>query len=170
MKEKKPDRFVCDYETGADAGELYPGDRIVRKQSADYLQRTVELMRDEPYTKVYNRPMFSLAKSLTGSEMQMVYFLLPFLSFESGMLKTRNGQPLTRKLISDKTGLSINTVDRLLQGLKEKQVIGKHVVGREVQYFMNPYLFMRGKRINKTLQDMFRNTDWAKEYEKKLIR
>lgn len=167
MTNKKPDRFICDYETGSDAGELYPGDRIVRKQSADYLQRTVELMSNEPYTKVYNRPMFSLAKSLTGSEMQMVYFLLPFLSFESGMLTTRNGQPLTRKQIADRTGLSINTVDRLLQGLKEKQVIGKHMIGREVQYFMNPYLFMRGKRINKTLHDMFQNTVWAKEYENK---
>ena len=170
MTEKKPDRFVCDYETGADAGEMYPGDRIVRKQSADYLQRTVELMRDEPYTKIYNRPMFSLAKSLSGSEMQMVYFLLPYLSYESGMLKARNGQPLTRQQISDKTGLSINTVDRLLQGLKKVQVIGRNVVGREVQYFMNPYLFMRGKRINWTLRDMFQNTDWAKEYEKKLIK
>lgn len=170
MAEKKPDRFICDFETGCDAGELYPGDRILRKNTVDYLSRTVEIMANEPYTKVYNRPMFSIAKSLTGSELQMVYFLLPFMSFESGMLKTRNGQPLNRKQIAERTGLSINTVDRLLQGLKEKQIIGRNVVGREVQYFMNPYLFMRGKRINKTLHDMFKNTVWAKEYEKKPIR
>lgn len=169
MIEKKPDRFICDYETGADAGEMYPGDRITRKKSIDYLESTTEILKDEAYIKMYNRPMFSLARSLTGSELQMVYFLLPFLSYESGMLKTRNGQPLARKQISGKTGLSINTVDRLLQGLKEKQIIGRNVVGREVQYFMNPYLFMRGKRINKTLHDMFKNTDWAKEYDKKLI-
>jgi len=95
----------------------------------------------------------------------MVYFLLPYLSYESGMLKHPNGQPLHRLYIAKETGLSINSVDRILQKLKENQIISRNVTGQSVQYIMNPWLFMRGKRINKTLYEMFKNTRWAKVYD-----
>lgn len=152
-------------ETGEKLGEMYEGDRILRKRSREYLKSTIELLPDEPYTKTYHRVMFAVSQGLTGSELQMAYSLLPFLSYESGMLKHQNGQPLNRQYIADYTGLSIKTVDKILQGLKEKQVIGRNVVGREVQYYMNPWIFMRGQRINRTLYDMFKNSRWAKVYE-----
>lgn len=155
-------------ETGEKTGEIYQGDRILRKKSEEYLKETEEILPDdEPYTKTYHRAMFAVANSLTGKELQMIYCLVPFLSYESGMLRHPNGKPLNRAYIADYTGLNVKTVDRLLQGLKEKQVIGRNVVGREVQYFLNPWLFMRGKRVNKTLKAMFQNSRWAKVYEMK---
>lgn len=156
---------MMDYETGSDAGELYEGDRIIRKQSIDYLQSTTEILPNEPYAKAFLKPMFQIAKTLKGTELQMVYFLLPYLSYESGMLKHPNGQPLHRNYIAEKTELSLSSVDRILQKLKENRIISRNVTGNEVQYFMNPWLFMRGKRINKTLYEMFKNSEWAKVYE-----
>ena len=153
-----------DYETGAEDNVMYKGDRILRKKSLEYLQDTTEILHDEPYAKAYLKPMFQIAKTLKGTELQMVYFLLPFLSYESGMLKHPNGQPLNRTYIAKETGLSINSVDRILQKLKEKRIISRNVTGHEVQYLMNPWLFMRGKRINKTLYDIFKNSEWAKVY------
>jgi hypothetical protein len=164
-EERKVASVMFSPETGEKVGEIYEGDRIFRKQSDEYLKNTIELLPNEPYTKTYHRVMFAVSQGLTGAELQMAYSLLPFLSYESGMLKHFNGQPVTRQYIADYTGLSVKTVDRLLQGLKEKQVIGRNVVGREVQYFMNPWIFMRGKRVNRTLHDMFKNSRWAKVYE-----
>jgi len=163
--ERKVTHVMFSADTWEKTGELYEGDRVLRKQSEDYLKNTIEILKDEPYTKTYHRVMFAVANCLTGAEMQLAYILLQFLSYESGMLKHQNGQPVTRQYIAQYTGLSLKTVDKLLQKLKEKQVIGRNVVGREVQYFMNPWLFMRGQRINKTLYDMFKNSRWAKIYE-----
>lgn len=148
--------------TGEIVGQLYEGDRIHRAKSDEYLQGTVELNKNEPYAKAYLRPMFDLAKALSGAELQMVYFLLPYLSYESGILMHHNGKALNRAYISDMSGLAIKTVDKILQGLHSKQVIGKHSSGREIQFTMNPWLFMKGKRINKTLHEFYKNSRWAK--------
>lgn len=150
--------------TGEKTGELYQGDRIVRQKTVDYLQDTVELLPDANFVKAYTKPLTQLAKSLTGPEMNMVYYLLQYISYESGALKHHNGQLLTRRFIANEMDLSERTVDRILQGLKAKKVISHNYIGKEVQYYVNPWLFMRGKRINKTLYEMFKNSEWAKVY------
>ena len=152
-------------ETGEFRGELYEGDRIYRGRSDEYLKSTVELNKGEPYAKTYIRPMFELAKSLSGSELQMAYYLLTYLSYDSGLVMCPNGKSLTRQVIAQEINLSVKTVDKILQGLHQKQVIGKHNNGREVHFTMNPWLFMRGKRINKTLYELFKNSRWAKVYD-----
>jgi len=159
--------ILCDPRTGEKTGEIRTGDKIVRARTKEYFGATVEILPDEAYIKTFTKPLTQLAETLTGPETSLVYYLVQYLSYESGMLKHRNGQPLDRAYISDETGQSERTVDRLLQGLKEKHVMGRNVVGREVQYFLNPWLFMRGKRINRTLHDMFKNSRWAKVYELK---
>ena len=151
--------------TGEIVGELYEGDRIHRAKSDEYLKSTVELNKDEPYAKAYLRPMFDLAKALSGAELQMVYFLLPYLSYESGILMHHNGKALNRAYISDMSGLSLKTIDKILQKLDAKEVIGKHSSGRMVVFTMNPWLFMKGKRINKTLFESYKNSRWAKVKE-----
>ena len=150
--------------TGEVVGQLNEGDRIYRSKSDDYLKSTVELNRGEPYAKLYIRPMFELAKALSGSEMQMVYYLLSYLSYDSGIVMQNNGKPLSRQIIAQEINLAVKTVDKILRSLHQKQVIGKHNNGREVHFTMNPWLFMRGKRINKTLYELFKNSRWAKVY------
>jgi hypothetical protein len=160
-------RAVINLETGEVVHEMQPGDRILRKQSVDYLRSTVEINKDEPYAKAFIKPMFQLARSLSGPELQMVYFLLPYISYESGILMHSNGRQLTREAISDNTGLGLKTVDRIIKALYDKKVIGKHISGREVHYTVNPWLFMRGKRINRTLYEFFKSSRWAKVCEMK---
>jgi hypothetical protein len=156
--------ILVDPNTGERLGELNHGDAIKRKSTSDFLSSTLEILHDEPYIKTYVKPMFELSKTLSGSEMQMIHFLTAYISYESGMLKHGNGKPVTRGYIADATGMSIKSVDRILHNLRDHQVLGRNVVGREVQYFANPYLFMRGRRINKTLHDMFKNSRWARLY------
>jgi len=152
-------------DTGEVVGSLYEGDRIYRGKSDDYLKSTIELNKGEPYAKLYMRPMFALARALSGSELQMVYYLLSYLSYDSGIVMNANGKPLSRQIIAQDINLAVKTVDKILQSLHSKQVIGKHNNGREVHFTMNPWLFMRGKRINKTLYEFFKNSRWAKVYD-----
>jgi len=162
---KKAVAVMYSPETGEKTGEIYPGDRILRKKSEDYLTGTVEILKDETYTKIFGRAGFRLARALTGAELQMIYLLVHYISFDSGILMHSNGKPITRYFLAKETGMSERTVDRILQGLKEKQVLGKHVSGREVHYTVNPWLFMKGNRINRTLYEFFKNTRWAKIYD-----
>lgn len=156
--------YRFDAETGEYKGELMYGDKILRKKSAEYLENTVPLNINEPYVKHFTRTSFQLARALTGTEQLFIDYLVEFIRFESGLIAFANGKPLTRKKMAEDTGLNVKTVDNLLRSLRLKQVISKNKMGQEVQYFMNPYLFMRGQRINKTLVDMFRNSRWAKMY------
>jgi hypothetical protein len=158
-------RAVVNLKTGVVVHEMQPGDRIIRRNTVEYLGDTMEINHGEPYAKAYIKPMFALARALSGQELQMVYFLLPYISYESGILMHSNGRKLTRGCISDATGLGLRTVDRLLQSLHAKQVIGRHNNGREVHYTVNPWLFMRGKRINRTLYEFFKTSRWAKVCE-----
>lgn len=145
--------------------DLYEGDAVVRAGSRKYLKRTMDVTGESPFVKMYTKPMAKLARSLSGPEMNMVYYLLPYINYESGALKHPNGKLLNRQFIAMEMGQSERTVDRLLQALKSKKVISHNYVGKDVQYFVNPWLFMKGQRINKTLYEMFQNSDWAKIHD-----
>lgn len=147
---------------GEFAGNMYQGDKLVRKKTTDYLKDTVEIMKENDFVKGYTKSLLYLGKRLSTSEMNMVFYFLQYISYESGALKHPNGKLLTRSFIASDLKLSERSVDRALQGLKTKKVISHNYIGKEVQYFVNPWIFMKGKRINKTLYDMFKNSEWAK--------
>jgi DNA-binding transcriptional ArsR family regulator len=168
MAKEKPVLDLVVRETGEITGSLNEGDRIIRKKSAEYLKSTIEILPDATYVKVFLKPLSLLAEISTGPEMLMIFYLLQYLSYDSGILMHSNGKILTRSFIADAMGLSERQVDRTLDKLKEHEVL-KKVLGarREATIIMNPWLFMRGKRINKTLYEMFRNSRWAKVYDLK---
>lgn len=163
--ERKATSHLLDINSWEITGSVYEGDRIVRGKSVEKLKNTVEINAKEDYVKVFVKPAFEMARCLTGTETQFVNFLMPYISYDSGMLTKANGRPLTRAQIAVETGLALKTVDRLLLSLRQKQVLSKNKMGRQIQFFMNPWLFMRGKRINKTLYEMFRGSRWAKLYD-----
>lgn len=161
-----PKRVVIDTASGEVLSELEPGDRILRQRSVDYLQSTVEVGKAEIYTKIYSKSAKALAKEVTPAEMGVLCMVLNYLSYDTGILMFSNGRALTRSHIAKETRLSERQVDRIMEKLKELEVL-KKVLGakREVTFIMNPWLFMRGTRINKTLYEMFRNSKWAKVLE-----
>jgi len=166
VSSNKPVADIVVRDTGEITSSLNEGDRILRKKTVDYLESTVEILPDAPYVKAFMKPLSMLSESLSGPESFMVYYLLQYLSYESGILLHSNGKILTRSYITEEIGQSERQVDRTLDKLREKHVL-KKVLGakREVSIIMNPWLFMRGKRINKTLYEMFKNSRWAKVHE-----
>jgi hypothetical protein len=53
----------------------------------------------------------------------------------------------------------------LLNSLVDKEILGKHKTGRSVALTVNPFIFMRGQKVNQTLYEFFLNSKWAKIYE-----
>lgn len=151
-------------DTGEVKAEMMPGDRIVRKKSIDYLTSTVEVNKDEPFVKVYTRTMFKVAQTLTGTENQFVNYLMQYIQYNSYVLANDNGKVLRRCNMISETGLSETSIDRLLAGLVDKQILAKTRTGGDLQFYANPYLFGKGKRVNSTIEKMFSNTRWAKMY------
>ena len=162
MKNAKVRGLVVDPETGEKIDEIREGDSIVRSESKEKLKETVFLNEDEPFLKVYTKAMFDVSRSLDGMENQLMNMLMHYISYETGILKFANGIVLTRQHVIELAGLNYKTVDKHLKRLVDIGVFGKHKTGRNVNYIANPYIFMRGKKVNKTLKELFKNTKWAK--------
>ena len=168
MNASKPILDIVVHDTGEVTSTLNKGDRIVRKKSVEYLENNIEILPDAAYVKTFIKPMSMLSESLSGPESFMVFYLLQYLSYESGILMHPNGQMLTRSYIAEEIGQSERQIDRTIDKLRDKQVL-KKVLGakREVSFIMNPWLFMKGKHVNRTLYDLFKNSRWAKVHELK---
>ena len=155
---------VINTDTGEVKSDIFPGDRIVRKKSLDYLSSTVEINKDEPFVKVYTRTMFKVSQSLTGTESQFINYLIQYISYTSYVLALEDGRILKRDDMATETGLKERQVDRILTALLSKQILAKARTGGDLQFYANPYVFGKGKRVNSTIAKMFSNTRWAKMY------
>lgn len=160
------DIVLVGYKTGQVMGELKEGDRILRARTEDYLDNTIEINKKEPFVKVYLKAMFEVSKSIDGTCNQLLNILLPYTSYKTGILTYSNGNKINKKHILKISGLNEKTVDRCINKLIALKVIGKHKTGREVCYTVNPYIFMRGQRVNKTLHEFFKDSRWAGLYKK----
>jgi len=169
-------RILIDVETGQVLSTLEPGDRFKvtkaeiienfkKKKAAEANYITIN--EREPFIKVYSNTLFNLSKSLTGTESQFINYLIQYIRYHSGILAYKKGKTLTRKAMAAETGLSVRAVDRILQGLQDKEVIGKHKTGQDINFTVNPFIFMRGDKVSEILYIFYRNSRWAKKGENK---
>jgi len=147
--------------------ELREGDRILRGGSLDFLMERSKI--PGAYIKIHDRAADMLSRSdvLTLGDLKVILRLLPYIRFDSGQLAYADGEPLNTadiKKVCD--GIAERTVTRALVSLVECDVIGRwQRKDRRVCFFANPYIFMRGARVNKTLMKMFHKSDWAALYK-----
>jgi len=149
-------RIVLDEATGQVVGEIGEGDRIVRKASICYLDR-VHVWRVEHFYKGNLREIVKWMGDLTPNEKALLFTVSPFVGYEDCCLKHENGNMLTFDDMVRLSCLSRSTVFETINCLITKDILYRGRNGRERQYFMNPWLFCKGNRINRVLQTMFRN-------------
>jgi len=109
------------------------------------------------YTKVFSDTMNVVGKELSGAECKIIMLLLSYIRYDSGMIATLKGNPLTNQDIVEIVKMSKRTVSDIMDGLVKKRIFARNRVGVCNQYFANPYIFLRGNYINKTLKAMFKN-------------
>jgi len=157
---------IVDPSSGEIIDGLRDGDRILRSESYDYLTDRAKI--EGGYIKIQDTAadMLSRADDLTLGGFQVMLRLIPYIRFDTGELAYTNGASInTTHIKKICEGMSDRTVTRALAVLLEQDVIGKwQREGRKNAYYVNPFIFMRGERVGKTLLNMFKNTKWAKNY------
>lgn len=160
-------KVILDTETGEILDELKNGDRIRRKSQDEYCKNKEELidMNDNgSFIKLFNKTMAMLGnEKLTANEYLVCLRLLDYIEYESGILKyANNGRALKLTDIESITKLSKSTVIRAMQTLVSKKIYGVHKTGKENCYTVNPFIFMKGRYVNKTLYNFYKKSKWAK--------
>jgi hypothetical protein len=109
------------------------------------------------YTKVFSDTMRIVGKELSPTECKVIMLLMSYIRYDTGMIATLKGNPITNDDIEKIVDMSRKTVFTTMDGLVKKRIFAKNRVGICNQYFANPYIFLRGKYINNTLKAMFKN-------------
>lgn len=148
--------------------DLYEGDRIVRAEQTEFMRDKEIWKPDINFVKVYDSGIDYIfdtltekeAGTLTGNDCKLLLKLIKYISYESGML-TKTGKndsryALINEDIAKLTNTSKRSVEKSMQKLVELSIFSRNKYGRCYQYYANPYIFFRGKYINKMLIHMFK--------------
>lgn len=99
----------------------------------------------------------AIMQELSIWEKGFLYSIAPYVGYEDCCIKYDNGKELNFNTLSEITGMSTGKLSEVINGLIDKDILYKGKNSRNVQYFVNPWLFCKGNRINKVLQTMFQN-------------
>lgn len=149
-------KVVVDTDTGEVVTEIKLGDRIVRAKTIEYLNNTQE-WKIEHFYKGNLAEIKKWMKELSPNEKAILFTVSPYVGYEDCCLKHENGNMISFDDIVELSGLSRSTVSETINSLLAKDILYKGKNGKERQYFVNPWLFAKGNRINKVLKTMFRN-------------
>lgn len=141
---------------------LNDGDRVVRKASIEYFKNKKEQYvvknvggyyncLSETFTKVNIEEMRLLLGALDVCECCFLFAVLPYVGYLDCKIRYDNGKCLSVKDFVRLTNMSSSKVYKVIKSLEDKAVICK--VKKE--YYVNPWLFSRGNKIDKCLKGMF---------------
>lgn len=143
--------------------EFGEGDRILRKASLDSFSRIKEKKKQyedwqiNTFIKGNIEELRKVMKELDVYEKAFLYSIIPYISYEDCCLKYDNGKEIGFDTLVEITGISKGKLSSVIASLVEKDILYKGKNSRNVQYFVNPWLFCKGNRINKVLKTMFKN-------------
>lgn len=141
--------------------------RIMRKETLDFIKGEndkIEINADVNFIKLYTNTLKDLInEDLTSADLKVILVCLENLRYESGAVAFENtGNFLNQQDIVKISELTKMTVYRSIERLVDKKILHKGVTGKEYQFFMNPFIFMKGVKVNKTLYSMFAKSKWNK--------
>lgn len=156
-------------EDGVILNTIKEGDKvkIVRKETLDFIKSEddlIEINKGEPFIKIYPNVIDCLLnEDLSSADYKIIFICMKYLRYDSGaVMYENNGNFLSQKDIIALTKLGKKTVYNSIEKLVSKKILHKGVTGKEYQLFMNPFIFMRGTKVNKTLCSMFAKSKWNK--------
>lgn len=122
-----------------------------------------DFRKDEPYVKLYIGNLVKLKKYLTTAEFALAISLADFVSWEDCVLRytdRASSHVVTQKELAMMLDMDYANLRRLMTSLIKKGIIGKHQSGqifhdkendKSTVYTVNPYVYFKGKDINKTV-------------------
>lgn len=134
------------------------GDRIVRSTTIEFLEDTVPVKIK--FIKL--NPIACDELAMYGDEL---FCLFKYVHFQTGMLVFNNGRKVRPKHLAGILRRKRRSGSKVVAELIEKDVLHKHKEGKTYYYTMNPFICLKGKRVNKSLYEEFmktkyRNLEW----------
>ena len=119
------------------------------------------------YVKFFLKSASVLAREkMSSTAMSVCLESLQYIRYDTGYLAYENGIKLTLEDIKKKCDfISQTSIVRAIDELVNKKIFARVKTGKENNYLVNPYVFMRGARVNKTLSKTFENSRWARLYD-----
>lgn len=96
-------------------------------------------------------------EELDTYEKAFLYSIASYVGYDDCCLKFDNGVELTFEKMVEISGISKGKLSSVIQGLIKKDILYKGKNSNTTQYFVNPFIFCKGNRINKVLKRMFGN-------------
>jgi len=96
-------------------------------------------------------------KELSTMEKAFLFSIVPYISYDDCCLKYGNKKDIGTEDLVKISGLSRGKVYAVVKTLRKKDIIYKGENSKTKQYFINPWLFCKGNRLNKVLRTMFKN-------------
>ncbi len=158
---KKVNRELCDTETGERIEEV-----LYRRE----VEGTPVEMKEGKFMKLSIRGAQKMIKELTPTEIAMVIGLAQFVSYEDCCIREGGrGEVMSAQDIAKAMDMDDAKVYRLIKSLEEKGVMGHHVTGSILKgyegkmkkvYTVNPFIYCKGKRVNRAVYDFYRKSGW----------
>jgi hypothetical protein len=168
MDEKKTIGFLTDLD-GKKIRELKEGDRVQSGASISAFrdkklrEAAAEKAGDkqewnlEHFFKGHIPEIRELMKSLSVFERAFLFSIATYVGYEDCCLKYDNGVCLDFEAMVDISGMSRGKTSQVLGDLIKADIIYKGVNSKGIQYFVNPWIYCKGVRINAVLKTMFKN-------------
>lgn len=148
--------IIIDPDTGLQTGYIAEGDKIIRKASMDYLNNTDE-WRIESFVKGHTAELKKWMDDLSSLDKAFLFSVAPYISYDDCHLQHLNGNDITTSDLIDVVSLDKTRLHQVINSLISKDILYKGKNSKNRQYFVNPWLFCKGNRINRVLKTMFKN-------------
>jgi hypothetical protein len=144
-------------------GEIHPGDRLVRKKSLEVYKKGIKLpdvtceFVVSDFFKGNAKEINLIIPELNKSERSFLFSIASYVSYIDCCLQFKNGKCLRMLDIQNLTKLGRTELYTTVSSLIKKDILYKGKNSTDIQYFVNPWIFSKGQKINKVLKKMFGN-------------
>lgn len=151
---------IVKHDTGEIIGMIEEGDRIIKGKSMKVFQQMKDETEEWIIENFYKGNVDELElwiNDLSITEKAFLFSIVPYISYDDCHLEYKNHTDISTEDLPKITGMSRNTVYDVIKTLIDKDILYKGENSKNRQFFINPWLFCRGQRINKVLKAMFKN-------------
>lgn len=148
-------RYIVTEGTG-EVTELNAGDRIMRKKSIEHLSE-YETWSMKHFYKGNSTELRKLMPELSIYEKGILFSILPYIDYKSCVLSHQNGIDLSLGDIEKKSAVGRKKCGETVAMLIKKDILYRGKNSKGTQYFVNPWLFVKGNEIEVVLKTMFKN-------------
>lgn len=162
---KKVKAHVINCETGEITTGIYEGDSILRKESKDAYNRINSSVKVSE-TLIWNMSNFMKMNTLevrlwmddlSQPEKAFLFSIVPYVSYDDCHLQNHKGEDVGTEDLVNITKMSRGLLYETIRSLIKKDILYRGKNSKNRQYFVNPWLFCKGNRINRVLKTMFKN-------------